>query len=142
MLSPVSAEIGVHARIVAELQTLPSQIDMALFKGQILEFHTQVRIWHCYPWCSVCVVLQCGMPLLLLCYVECGGAVCHCSHSSGVGQVRGCEGIEAEVHCGYHSSSSVHHTVTTTALGNHCHTSKARNSISVMYWLCRNSVTM
>jgi hypothetical protein len=35
---------SVHAKLEADIQTLPTMFDTALFKGQMLEFHFQVRV--------------------------------------------------------------------------------------------------
>ena len=42
VLSAASAEGSVCVKFEAEIQTLPTMVDMALFKGQVLEFYVQV----------------------------------------------------------------------------------------------------
>lgn len=44
MLSNKDHPGGVHAKFEAEIQTLPTMFDMALFKGQMLELHSQVML--------------------------------------------------------------------------------------------------
>ncbi len=55
MLCLPTALVPVHVKIEAKIITLPTMGSTALFKGQLLEFHTQVSVvCRAVAWCRRC----------------------------------------------------------------------------------------